>query len=212
MHTIQNNRALATILQSELRSFGLTRFALTHPESACCELQLCLVLPDSGFPAFWFHQTFRLDWLHVRIPTSSLPKAEGLPKTPHIITLVFWPLHLDFSLPRSLKSMQHPQKHIVFGALIPINLYTTTYTSRNSDISLFGCFWHFCVAHTMSFLCHLHLRSFYSHCLNLSQCEVMDFPRVCVTYPVDNEFINHRLYKGHPVCFCLNKCQTAQSD
>ncbi len=96
----------------------------------------CLVLPDSGFPAFWFHQTFRLDWLRVGIPTSSLPKAEGLPKTPHVITLVFWPLHLDFSLPRSLKSTQPPQIHIVFGALISINLYTTTYTSRNSDISL----------------------------------------------------------------------------
>ncbi len=80
----------------------------------------CLVLPDSGFPAFWFHQTFRLDWLRVGIPTSSLPKAEGLPKTPHVITLVFWPLHLDFSLPRSLKSTQPPPKYILYlGHLYP---------------------------------------------------------------------------------------------
>ncbi len=63
---------------------------------------------NTGVCRSWFHQTFRLDWLRVGISTSSLPKAEGLPKTPHVITLVFWPLHLDFSLPRSLKSTQPP--------------------------------------------------------------------------------------------------------
>ncbi len=75
-----------------------------------------------------------------------------------------------------------------------------------------GCVWYFCVSNTTLFLRYLRLRSFRSHCLNLSQRDVMDFPKVHVAYPVDNEFINHQLYKGYPVYSCLDKRQTAHSD